>query len=58
MKSMNREIDSDMSGTVDMSELMAIRKKKLKLSGTDKLMEIFSTHPNMLKRIKFLSSLT
>ena len=53
-----REIDSDMSGTVDMSELMAIRKKKLKLSGTDRLMEIFSTHPNMLKRIKFLSSLT
>jgi len=41
-----------------MSELMAIRKKKLKLSGTDRLMEIFSTHPNMLKRIKFLSSLT
>lgn len=53
-----REIDSDMSGTVDMSELMAIRERNLKLSGTDKLMEIFSTHPNMLKRIKFLSSLT
>ncbi len=52
-----REIDSDMSGTVDMNELMTIRKKKIKLSGTDRLMEIFSTHPNMLKRIKFLSEL-
>lgn len=52
-----KEIDRDMSGTVDMNELMALRGKKIKLKGTDRLMEIFSTHPNMLKRIKFLSEL-
>ena len=52
-----REIDSDMSGTVDMSELMRIREKKMMISGTDKLMELLSTHPNMLKRIKHLSTL-
>jgi heat shock protein HtpX len=47
-----------MSGTIDSDELMALRSKKVRISTKDKLMEIFSTHPNMLKRIKNLSSLT
>jgi len=51
-------IDSDLSGSVDQSELMNVRNKRIQVSGTDKLMEMFSTHPNMLKRIKHLSELT
>jgi len=51
------QIDLDMSGTIDSYELMELRNKTVKLSSADKMMEILSTHPNMLKRIKHLSSL-
>jgi heat shock protein HtpX len=50
-------IDIDMSGTIDSDELMALRNKKIRLGFGDKLMELFTTHPNMLKRIQHLSSL-
>jgi heat shock protein HtpX len=53
-----KQIDLDMSGTIDSSELMALRSKSIRIGTADKLMEIFSTHPNMLKRIKHLSTLT
>lgn len=53
-----RELDGDLSGTIDAEELSAIRTQKIRLSGADRWMEIFSTHPNMLKRIKRLSELT
>jgi heat shock protein HtpX len=53
-----QQIDLDMSGTIDTNELMALRSKEIRVSIADKLMEIFSTHPNMLKRIKHLSTLT
>jgi len=52
-----KEVDTDMSGTIDVSELEALRAKAVRLSTGDKLMELFSTHPNMLRRIKRLSSL-
>jgi len=48
----------NMSSTIDSYELMDLRSKTIKPSRTDKIMEILSTHPNMLKRIKYLSSLT
>ncbi len=51
-------IDANLSGTIDLNELMDMKNKEVKLSSTDKLMEIFTTHPNMLKRIKHLSTLT
>lgn len=51
------QIDRDMSGTIDYDELMEVRQKEMRLSRTDKLMELFSSHPNMLKRIKHLSTL-
>ena len=51
------QIDLDMSGTIDSYELQVLRSKALNLSSQDKMMELFSTHPNMLKRIKHLSSL-
>ena len=52
-----KEIDLDMSGTIDEYELMVFREKKVRINRTDKIMEILSTHPNMVKRIKHLSSL-
>ncbi len=51
------QIDRDMSGTIDYDELMEVRQKEMRLSRTDKLVELFSSHPNMLKRIKHLSTL-
>jgi Zn-dependent protease with chaperone function len=36
---------------------MELRQKEVRLSTGDKLMELFTTHPNMLKRIKHLSTL-
>jgi heat shock protein HtpX len=53
-----RQVDADMSGTIDQTELMAIRTQKVKISTGDKMMELLSTHPNMLKRIQHLSTLT
>jgi len=52
------QIDRDMSGTISYDELAELRQKEVRLSISDKLMEIFTTHPNMLKRIKHLSTLT
>ncbi|MDP2939339.1 MAG: zinc metalloprotease HtpX [Candidatus Omnitrophota bacterium] len=49
-------IDKDHSGSIDSLELMALRDKQVKVSAGAKLMELLSTHPNMLKRIKQLSS--
>ena len=52
-----KEVDQDLSGTIDQNELLALRSQKVKLGGTEKMMEIFTTHPNMLKRIKRLATL-
>jgi heat shock protein HtpX len=49
------QLDLDKSGTIDMSELMALRNKSVSLTFGDRMMELMSTHPNMLKRIKHLS---
>lgn len=50
------ELDLDKSGTIDSYELRELKRKKVVLSFPERLMEILSTHPNMLKRIKTLSS--
>ena len=52
-----KAIDQDFSGTIDQNELLALRSKKVKLEGAEKIAELFTTHPNILKRIKRLSSL-
>ncbi|MBP7216619.1 MAG: M48 family metalloprotease [Candidatus Omnitrophica bacterium] len=49
-------LDLDRSGTIDASELESARSKKLVLTFSDRLFELLSTHPNMLKRIKQLST--
>lgn len=52
-----KELDYDKSGTIDSNELFRLRNSRLNLSTSDKFMELLSTHPNMLKRIKHLSEL-
>jgi heat shock protein HtpX len=49
------QLDLDKSGTIDPSELDMLRNKNVRLNMGDRLMELLSTHPNMLKRIKKLS---
>jgi heat shock protein HtpX len=49
-------LDLDKSGTIDPYELRALQEKRINLNFGDKLMELLSTHPNMLKRIKQLST--
>jgi heat shock protein HtpX len=51
------QVDRDMSGTIDSDELLQLRSMGVKLTVSDRLMELFTTHPNMLKRMKHLSSL-
>jgi len=53
-----KDIDADMSGTIDQNELMILLTKKIKLSSSDRIMEVLSTHPNMVKRIKHLAALS
>jgi heat shock protein HtpX len=51
-----RQLDLDTSGTIDADELAALSSKGLRLGFGDRLLEVLSTHPNMLKRIKQLST--
>jgi heat shock protein HtpX len=50
-----RDLDLDKSGTISRDELMRLQARQIKLGFGDKMMELLSTHPNMLKRIKRLS---
>lgn len=52
-----KDVDLDMSGTIDYGELLALQSKSVRLTTGAKIMEMMTTHPNMLKRIKHLSSL-
>lgn len=49
------QIDIDRSGTIDPAELQSFYSRKIEVSFSDRLLEVLSTHPNMLKRIKKLS---
>jgi heat shock protein HtpX len=50
-----RSLDLDKSGTISQAELNALQSRQVRLGFGDRLMELLSTHPNMLKRIKRLS---
>lgn len=52
-----KELDKDMSGHIDVDELRAVRQKRLLVSRSGKMMEMLSTHPNMLKRIHALAEM-
>jgi heat shock protein HtpX len=49
------QLDLDKNGIIDASELELLRKSNIRLNLGDKMLELLSTHPNMLKRIKKLS---
>ncbi len=49
------QLDLDRSGTIDEAELALLKSKQVKLGLGDRMLELLSTHPNMLKRIKMLS---
>lgn len=51
------QIDIDRTGTIDSAELAALSQKKIRVGLAEKMLELLSTHPNMLKRIKHLSTL-
>jgi heat shock protein HtpX len=53
-----KQLDLDKSGSIDAYELQMLRTGRIRVSGAEKMMELMSTHPNMLKRIKHLSELT
>ena len=50
-----KAIDLDKNGIIDPTELELLRSKTIRLSFGDRVLEVLSTHPNMLKRIKQLS---
>ena len=50
------QLDLDKNGTIDASELDLVRNSSIRLNIGDRVLEILSTHPNMLKRIKRLST--
>lgn len=52
-----KAIDRDYSGTIDQDELLALRTMKVKLGAGEKIAELLTTHPNMLKRIGRLATL-
>ncbi|MDI6840594.1 MAG: zinc metalloprotease HtpX [bacterium] len=51
-----KDLDIDRSGRIDASELKVLSRKKVRLGFTDRLLELLSTHPNMVNRIKQLST--
>lgn len=52
-----KSLDRDMSGKIDRHELANVRGREVKLGFGDRLLEVWTTHPNMLKRILHLSTL-
>ena len=50
-----KDLDLDKSGTISEYELSAAKYKHIRLGFGDRALELLSTHPNMLKRIKRLS---
>ncbi|MCX6013376.1 MAG: hypothetical protein NTV30_08215 [Chloroflexi bacterium] len=51
------QVDRNKDGVIDSDDLRNLRSKKVVLSSGATLIELFTTHPNMLKRIKHLSVL-
>jgi len=53
-----RQLDTDMDGVISERELAEIRNMDTNIGTGSKIMELLSTHPNMVKRIKRLAELS
>jgi len=49
------QLDLNRDGEISEIELANLKSKKVNIKTSDKVMELFSTHPNMLKRIETLA---
>ena len=52
-----KQLDVDMDGKISESELDELKYNRTKISTGSQIMELLSTHPNMVKRVKRLSDL-
>jgi len=52
-----KELDRDSDGAINQNDLLALRSKEIRLGPSESLLEVFTTHPNMLKRVKRLATL-
>lgn len=52
------QLDLDMDGTISESELEELKHSHTKIGAGSQIMELLSTHPNMVKRVKRLSEMT
>jgi heat shock protein HtpX len=52
-----KELDMDMDGSISESELEELKYSRTKIGAGSQVMEILSTHPNMVKRVKRLSEM-
>ncbi len=50
------QVDQNRDGVIDQNDLAALRGKKIRIGAGAGMMEIFTTHPNMLKRIQQLAT--
>lgn len=53
-----RQLDMNMDGTIDLAELQRIKYGGVKVGLGARILELLSTHPNMLKRVERLSKFT
>lgn len=53
-----KALDLDMDGSISESELAQIKYTKARIGAGAKLMELFTTHPNMVKRVKRLAEMS
>lgn len=51
------QIDFNKDGVISKEELDLLKNNQIKVSGSSKMMELLSTHPDMLKRIKRLADM-
>jgi heat shock protein HtpX len=53
-----QQLDLDMDGSISEMELAEIRNMKTRIGMGSRIMEVLSTHPNMVKRVKRLAELS
>lgn len=51
------QLDFNRDGVISKEELNQLKNNNVKISGSNKIMEMLSTHPDMLKRIKRLADM-